>query len=173
MLVHDGDGALGWAAMRPVALAFAFCMACGGGNKRAATAPTPDPIPKTAGPDCSAVSEHLLTLLEKDSAGNADKGAGAQIKEHCTADAWGDDARSCFATAQSDDEAEGCLKLLTDSQNQAFTAMAKKSEPPAAMSETTSVPPASADKPKPKPTTRGAVKKDKPKRDGDPCQGGE
>jgi len=159
--------------MRLVALSFgfAFCMACGGGNKRADTTPppTPDQIPKTAGPDCGAVAEHLLTIMEKDSAGNADKQAGAKVRDACKNDAWTDDARSCFATANTDDEADGCVKLLTDTQKKALTEVAKPKEPAAA--ESAAAPPPPADKPKP--TTRGAVKKDKSTRAGDPCQGGE
>jgi len=160
--------------MRVLAVvAFAMCMACGGGNKKVApTPPTPDQIPKTAGPDCSAVAEHLATLAEHDAVKGPDKAMGAKINEHCKADAWADDARSCFATANTDDEAEGCMKLLTDTQKKVFTEVAKKSEPAAADA---AAPPKEAPKsPSPKGTTRGATKKgDKPTRTGDPCQGGE
>ena len=164
--------------MRVLAVvAFAMCMACGGGNKKVeSTAPTPDQIPKTAGPDCGAVADHLMTLAEHDPVKGPDKAMGAKINEHCKVDAWTDEARSCFATASTDAEAEGCVKLLSDSQQKVFTKVAKQSasEPAAVHSDATAAPPKDAPKaPTPKGTTRGATKKDKPTRTGDPCQGGE
>jgi len=155
-------------------LAFALCMACGGGNKKhTETTPTPDPIPKTAGPSCGAVGEHLATLADRDPSASPDKAMATKFADACKTDAWSDDARSCFATASSDDEAEGCMKLLSEAQQKPFTKMAKKSEPPAAAAEAAEAPPPPPPAPS-KSTTRGAVKKDKPKsRSGDPCQGGE
>lgn len=154
------------------ALAFALCMACGGGNtKHTDTKPTPDPIPKTAGPACGAVGEHLATLADRDPAASPDKAMATKIAQACKTDAWSDDARSCFATANSDDEAEGCMKLLSDAQQQPLRERHK--EPAAAMAPDAE----SAAPPPPAPTkstTRAPVKKDKPKsRSGDPCQGGE
>jgi hypothetical protein len=161
--------------MRVLALTFAmWCMACGGGNKKVeSTAPTPDQIPRTAGPECSAVGEHLATLADHDAVKGPDKAMGAKLTEHCKADAWTDEARSCFATANTDDEAEGCVKLLTDTQKKVFTDVAKKGEPAAVQSDAAAAPPKEAPKTPSKGTTRGATKKDKPTRTGDPCQGGE
>src|ERR1041385_8127900 len=111
--------------------AFALCIACAGGNKKH-TAPTPaDRIPKTAGPTCGAVGEHLATLADRDPAAEPDKAMAQKIAGACKTDAWSDDARSCFATASSDDEAEGCMKLLSDAQKQPL--MERHKEPAAAM----------------------------------------
>jgi hypothetical protein len=163
------------------ALAFALCMACGGGNKKHTDTTPTDPIPKTAGPECGAVGEHLATLADHDAAAGPDKAMAQKIAGACKTDAWSDDARSCFATANSDDEALGCMKLLTEPQHQAFdkATRTKAKEPAAAMAPATAdseAEPAAAEPPPPpkKATTRGPVKKDKPKsRSGDPCQGGE
>ena len=162
------------------ALAFALCMACGGGNKKHTdTAPT-DPIPKTAGPECGAVGEHLATLADHDAAAGPDKAMAQKIAGACKTDAWSDDARSCFATANSDDEALGCMKLLTEPQHQAFDKATRTKAPAAAAAMApadSEAEPAAEPPPPPTPkkaTTRGPVKKDKPKsRSGDPCQGGE
>ncbi len=71
---------------------------CAGGGKQA-QAPAPaasDPIPKTAGPSCKAVVEHLATLADRDPTQPA-KG-DATLRARCESDAWNDDARNCFAT---------------------------------------------------------------------------
>ena len=147
------------------ALAFALCMACGGGNKKHTdTTPTPDPIPKTAGPACSAVGEHLATLADRDPAASPDTAAAKKYSAACTTDAWSDDQRSCLATATSDDEVTGCLGTMTEIQKKPFHDVVKQ-EPASAAAADSAPPPPPAPK---KSTTRGPTKKA-----GDPCQGGE
>ncbi len=147
--------------------------ACGGGPKAVAPkAPEPvaDPIPRTAGPECKLVAEHLMQVVPAEDPETRGK-FGEVARTHCEADKWSDEARSCLNTIESEPEAEGCLELLSDPQRQAFMADAAKLDPGSKGDvETTGAPP----KPKPR-TTRGATKKESspPAKSSDPCQGGE
>src|SRR5690242_17626951 len=93
--------------------------ACGGGKSSATTTPAPkevaDPIPKTAGPACDVVADKLSIVVEAENPDNQ-PAAKASIDEHCKKDKWSDEARSCFATVENDDEVGGCKKMLTDDQ---------------------------------------------------------
>jgi hypothetical protein len=147
--------------------------------------PKPDPIPKTAGPNCKAVAEHAVTVVLADKPDAQPKMADI-LRGHCDTDKWSDEARSCIATAQNESEAEGCSKMLTTAQHEAVKADFEKMEggthehgPMAkpVMAPGSAPPPPADAKPR---TTRGAVKKDKekdakggPSKSGDPCQGGE
>lgn len=46
----------------------------------------------------------------------------AMFELRCEADQWSDEARSCLATITTDAEADGCLQMLTQAQQQALTA---------------------------------------------------
>ena len=155
--------------MKLYALVLSIVAACGGSQKPATVAPpTPDPIPQTAGPSCKEVTVHLATLADRDPTQEAS--ANDALRARCTGDKWSDDARSCFATAQSDEEVNGCKTKLTDSQRTAFPAAKPPADPWAAKKaddgggggkdlQQESVRP-----------TRGSQKK---KPGGDPCEGGE
>ncbi|MGE5186321.1 MAG: hypothetical protein ACM31C_29905 [Acidobacteriota bacterium] len=145
-------------------LVSAFVVGCGSSPKHAAAPgssdPSADPIPKTAGPSCKAVVEHLATLADRDPTKPA-KG-DATLRGRCESDAWSDDARNCFATAQSDGELDGCKSMLTPGQREAFAVSpATPASAPA---------PAPAAEAAPKHGTRGPVPKGKT---GDPDEGGE
>lgn len=148
--------------MRIHALVLGLVLGCGGSAKHTAPPPPPpDPIPKTAGPSCKAVADHLATLADRDPTGDDSKIA-APLREQCEHDGWNDEARSCFATAQNDDEVDGCKTKLTDLQRKSFGGSA-----PAA--------PAAAAAPAPeapKKSTRAPVKKGSSK-SSDPEEGGE
>jgi hypothetical protein len=147
--------------MRLVALL--LVASCGGAPKSTPVAPHPDPIPKTAGPSCKAVAAHLATLADRDPTKEA--APDVAMRNRCETDAWSDDARSCFATAQAEPEVDGCKSMLTDLQRKSFGEDAKPA--PAA--------PAAAAAPPPPPAgeqhrSRAPVKKSKT---GDPCEGGQ
>ena len=153
-----------------LALVGTFLLACGGSPKQAAK-PTPDPIRETAGPSCKDVATHLATLADRDP--TKDPSADTALRTHCENDHWSDEARSCFATANADDEVDGCKTKLTAEQQSGFPA-AKK----AAAKDTWD----SGDKTdkkedngnaKKKGHTRGPVPKDQGKSSSDPCEGGE
>src|SRR5438445_3678647 len=127
--------------MRLVALILVV-EACGGG-KHAAPSPAPDPIPKTAGASCTQVVAHLATLADRDP--TQGEAANEALRARCDTDAWSDEARSCFATAQSEPELDGCKGMLNDRQKQAFVAAPPKKQ---------------EKKPDPDHKTRGPVHKD-------------
>ena len=143
--------------MRLLALLGSVLLGCGGGAAKPVAKPTQDPIPATAGPSCKEVATQLATLADRDP--SKDAKANESLRARCESDHWTDEARSCFATATSDAEVDGCKTKLTAQQQTAF------SQP---------VAPESAPAPKDaaKRKTRGYSPKDKGK-DGDPCEGGE
>jgi hypothetical protein len=157
--------------MRLCALVSCVAMACGGAPKPAAKpTATPDQIPKTAGPSCRDVAAHLSTLADRDPAEDAKLDGG--LRGHCESDGWSDDARSCFATAGSDDEVAGCKTKLSPQQQGAFPTQTAK--PAAATGQGAGSDPWAAPKEGAKHKTRGYVPKDKGKpKDSDPCEGGE
>ncbi|HEY2733351.1 MAG TPA: hypothetical protein VGI70_05165, partial [Polyangiales bacterium] len=110
--------------MKLFALVISALAACGGSQKPAQVGPTPDPIPQTAGPSCKDVTAHLATLADRDPA--KDASANDALRARCTGDHWTDEARSCFATATSDEEVDGCKTKLSDAQRGAFPAIAPK-----------------------------------------------
>lgn len=81
--------------------------------------PPPDPIPATAGPPCDVVAKAAVPVMFADKP-DAHAQASEVLRTRCQDDAWGDEARNCMATAQSDDELAGCSKLLTDAQRTAL-----------------------------------------------------
>jgi len=153
-------------AMRLLAVVL-LCVACGGSPKPAAAPPpAPDPIPKTAGPDCATVADKLAIVVHADKP-DAQGMAKGNFKARCTDDKWSDDARSCFATVDSEAEIDGCRQHLDEAQK---SALAKHL--PASATAAAPAAPASTEAPKPKSkrSTRGAV----PKGDSaDPQEGGE
>ena len=111
--------------MRPMRLLalLALTVGCGGATPAAAPPPAPDPIPETAGPDCGVVADKLAIVVHAD-APDAQAGATSQLRARCTADRWSDEARNCFATAQSDAEIDGCRAHLDEAQNAALAKVA-------------------------------------------------
>jgi hypothetical protein len=161
-----------------------MAVACSGGkNSTKPVTPLPpeqkpDPIPKTAGPECKVVAEQLVHMLLADKP-NKHAMAIPIVTKRCTEDKWSDEARSCAASAQNADEADGCVKHLTPAQKESMQNAAKAFEEdgPDAAAGGPAPPPAA-----PKPTTRGAIKKSEQSKDkgtkgkpkgADPCQGGE
>ena len=143
--------------------------ACGGGGKPATTpvaaAPPPDPIPATAGPGCDVVADRVATVRHAETP-DAQTGARADIAARCTKDAWSDEARSCFATVENDDELDGCRNLLTAAQRDAFGGWgAAGGGAPAPAAAPAPAPP----KAKAKRSTRGPVSRES----ADPEEGGE
>ena len=146
-------------SMRLVALVV-LTVACGGSKPPPPPPPAPDPIPTTAAPDCGTVADKLAIVMHAD-APDAQAAAKAELRARCHDDAWSGEARSCFATVESDAELDGCRQHLTDAQK-AKLAPAGAPAPAAA--------PAPEAAPKKARTTRGA----QPKGDSsDPQEGGE
>ena len=162
--------------MTAFALVFLVLAAgCGGGNKSTKPPdPKPDPIPATAGPDCTSVANHVVTVALADKPDLHAKGV-ALVRTRCSDDKWADDVRSCFATAASHAEVEGCVEKLPEPQRRRLEAEGRKLVGDS--DATTAAPPPSSvpDKPdaKPRGNTRGGTKKGPKPQSGDPCQGGE
>lgn len=155
--------------MKSLAVVCALAAACGSGNKPAKLPdPKPDPIPVTTGPDCGAVASKVVTVMLADKPDLHPK-VIAFVRTRCTDDHWADDVRSCFATATSHPEVEGCVEKLPEPQRRQLETEGKKlvGEP----ETSTAAPPPPPDK---KGTTRGGSNKNGPKpKSADPCQGGE
>jgi hypothetical protein len=159
--------------MRLVAwFALILAAACGGSPKPAAPPPAPDPIPKTAAPPCDVVADKLAIVIHADKP-DAQTAAVAQLRARCAQDKWSDEARSCFATVESDAELDGCKQHLDDAQKAGFAKVAPAHdawEGAAGSAPAPAAAEAPAPKPKAKPRTRGA----QPKGDSsDPQEGGE
>lgn len=142
--------------------------ACGGGGSKASKPTMPDKpavvgdqIPTTAGPECTVVAEHLAQVAFADNV-DAQPGAKEKFQARCTQDKWADDARSCFATVETDDEIDGCKSKLTDAQRGKLGDAPAADAAPAATPETMAAPAEAAAKNKTR-TTRSA----------DPEEGGE
>lgn len=141
---------------------------CGGSSPKSSTpppplAPTADPIPTSAGPECSVVAEKLAIVVEAEKP-DAQAGARELIRARCTEDKWSDEARSCFATVENDAEVDGCKNKLTDAQR---TKMGD--DAPAAAA---AAPGSAAGSPKATPMPATANKKGST-RSADPEEGGE
>jgi len=148
-------------------------VACGGSPKPKTPPPAPDPIPKTAGPDCAVVADKLAIVVHADKP-DAQAMAKGNFKARCTDDKWSDEARSCFATVESEAEIDGCRQHLTDPQKAAFAKHAPPAESPAAPAATAAAAPAEEAKPAPKPKAKRSTRGAQPKGDSsDPQEGGE
>jgi hypothetical protein len=151
-------------------LDLAFVAACGGSSsKSATTTPSPegpqvaDPIPTSAGPECSVVAEKLAIVVEAEKP-DAQAGARELIQARCTQDKWSDEARSCFATVENDAEVDGCKAKLTDAQR------VKMGDDAAPTADAAAAPKGAA--PAPKPAVGSSGKKGST-RSADPEEGGE
>jgi hypothetical protein len=160
--------------MRLLAL-LVLTAACGGSPKPAPStpAPAPDPIPKTAAPKCDVVADKLAIVIHADKP-DSQAGAKAQLRARCSQDSWSEEARSCFATVESDAELDGCKQHLDATQKEGFAKVAPAHDAWEGAAGSAPAPaaaaPAGAPKPKAKPRTRGA----QPKGDSsDPQEGGE
>ncbi len=162
--------------MTRFALVLLLAGACGGGGaSKSSTTPgvpgeTPDPIPRTKGPDCAIVADRLATVAHADT---PDRQAEARdkLRMRCADDKWTDEARSCFATVETDDEINGCGKLLTDAQR---AQLDMPGGPDVDMSPKggaagAAAPGGDSGKAKTRGGTRGAGQKTS----SDPCEGGE
>jgi len=111
----------------------------------------------------------MVTLAERDVAHpEADTALAKSVEDRCQSDKWPDDVRSCFATINTEPEADGCMNMLPKEQRWAFDA--KKAAPEADADSS------AMKSEQPKGTTRGAVKKPAPKpksKASDPCEGGQ
>jgi len=78
--------------------------ACGG----AATAPAP----RSSGPSCAAVADHLVFLAEADnSAGASDElaaGIRGEAEHQCATGPWSPARRECLAVAATQDDTLAC-----------------------------------------------------------------
>jgi len=156
--------------MKLYVLVLSVVAACGGSQKPATVPPpTPDPIPQTAGPSCKDVTAHLATLADRDP--TQDASANETLRQRCTSDKWTDDARSCLATAQSDDEVNGCKTKLTDAQRSAFPAPKPAADPWAQKKDAAGGGAPGGLEQESARHTRAPQKKSKT--GGDPCEGGE
>jgi hypothetical protein len=102
----------------------------------------------------------------------------AIIDKRCTTDKWSDEARSCFATAETNDEMKGCAEAkLTEAQRKSVEddMDAVEKEPEAAGVAKPAKPTDAGAAPKR--ATRGASPKGgstpKGANSSDPCQGGQ
>jgi len=146
-----------------------FAAACGGSTPKSSETtpvegPVADPIPTSAGPECSVVAEKLAIVVEAEKP-DAQAGARELILARCSEDKWSDEARSCFATVENDAEVEGCKKKLTDTQRTKMggDAPATAGAPAPGASSTAT----------PTPTPASAKKKKGSTRSADPEEGGE
>lgn len=147
--------------------------ACGGGTPKSSSGPATvgngevaDPIPMTKGPDCSIVADRLATVAHADT---PDRQAEARdmLRTRCAEDKWSDAARNCFSTVETDDEIDGCHKLLTDAQRAKLHLPSDTSKGNAAGAPAGA---AAADGPvRTRDGTRGAGHRSS----SDPCEGGE
>src|SRR4051812_18439311 len=147
--------------MRLLAL-IVLTVACGGGSKPVAgPPPAPDPIPKTAGPGCDVVADKLAIVLHADKP-DAQASAKAELRARCSGDKWSDEARSCFATVESDAELDGCRQHLDESQKPGLAKLAPGS---AATEAAPAAAPAPEAAPPPKTTKKRATRGGQPKSD--------
>lgn len=146
--------------------------ACGGGAPKSATGPgvpgggeVADPIPATKGPDCAVVADKLATVAHAET---PDRQAEARdkLRLRCIDDKWTDEARSCFATVETDAEIDGCGKHLTEAQRGQLQMSTPEAAP---KTNATTAPPPPGDKPKGRGNTRGPTQRNS----SDPCEGGE
>jgi hypothetical protein len=147
--------------------------ACGGSGKPVAPSappPAPDPIPTTVGPDCKVVADKLAIVVHA-AKPDAQASASADLRTRCADDKWSDEARSCFATVESDTEIDGCKQHLTDAQKPALEKLAPTNDAWSGGAAAPAAAPAPAAKPEPKKrSTRGATPKTE---SADPQEGGE
>lgn len=142
--------------------------ACGGSSPKSTTTPPPlppaaDPIPTSAGPECSVVADKLAIVVEAEKP-DAQAGARELIRARCTEDKWSDEARSCFATVENDAEVDGCKLKLTDAQR------TKMGDDAPAAADAVPTSPAGGAQATPMPAT---AKKKGSTRSADPEEGGE
>lgn len=161
-------------AMTRFAVVLLLVAGCGGGGgaPKRSTGPgvgageTADPIPKTKGPDCAIVADRLATVAHADTPERQAE-ARDKLRTRCADDKWTDEARSCFATVETDDEIEGCGKLLTDAQRAQLDLPAAMN--PKGNAASSPAPGGDSGKSKTRGGTRGAGQKSS----SDPCEGGE
>jgi hypothetical protein len=157
--------------MRLFAL-LALTVACGGSPKPATPPPAPDPIPKTAGPDCAIVADKLAIVVHADKPDEQAMAKG-NLKARCTDDKWSDEARSCFATVETEAEIEGCRSHLSDAQKAALSKHVPASEAAGAPAATAAAAAPEEAKPAPKPKAKRSTRGATPKDSSDPQEGGE
>jgi hypothetical protein len=108
---------------RRVALGVAMLLGCGR-LPPAEPAARRDPIPRTGGPGCKAAAGRMAVVIGEHAPDQADGDVHerALFELRCEIDHWSDEARSCLATITADAEADGCLQMLSRTQQQALAA---------------------------------------------------
>lgn len=146
--------------------------ACGGSAKPAKTSTdstsagsgaVADPIPRTAGPECTVVADRLAIAAAPDRTDEQAK-IRADAATRCREDQWSDEARSCFAAVENEAEFEGCVGMLTPEQ---------KAKLPGRSAEAPTEGAAPADPVAPMKEPASAKKKPGGTRSADPEEGGE
>jgi hypothetical protein len=147
-------------------------VACGGSPKQTTPPLAPDPIPKTAGPDCAVVADKLSIVVHADKPDEQAMAKG-NLKARCMDDKWSDEARSCFATVESEAEIEGCRSHLDDKQKAGLAKHVPVAEGAAAAPATAAAPEAAKPAPPPKAKAKHSTRGATPKDSSDPQEGGE
>lgn len=166
--------------MRTAIFALVIAAGCGGSSKSQTMAKS------DAAPTCAAVADAMLAPLSEgkdQTKAMLDKKQelAGMIATRCTEDAWTEDARRCFTTVKTVDDADRCGTLLTDEQQANLKAKLGPGEPadaPAAAAEPAAEPPPSPVAVEPErdrvaPPKPKAKKATKTRKTGDPCDGGE
>ncbi len=111
-----------------VAWGVSVLLACGSGPppREPAVRPAPrrDPIPRTRGPSCRALADRMAVVIGEHAPIQPEGNVHAHglYELRCDTGGWSDDARSCLATISSDEEADGCLRLLDRDQRRRLAA---------------------------------------------------
>jgi hypothetical protein len=132
------------------------------------------PMAAADGPTCAAAADHTMDLLSK-GAPDARPGLVKSIRDtlvsHCEKDEWSAATRTCFAQVASKEDAQTCETSLSEVQRQALD----KEHVGGGDAGGAAAPAPSAAMPPPPPSSgsRGATTKNKPKKGGDPEDGGE
>ena len=111
----------------------------------------------------------LLTAGKQNVPPNEVKQVRDVIVDHCTKDAWSAELRQCLVDMHSVNDADACEAKMTDPQKQALDAEmgGSAAPPPPAAEPAAAAPPAPG---APANSTRGPAQK--PKKSGDPEDGG-
>lgn len=133
-------------------------------------------MPAAGGTTCEQATGRMIDLLtagKKDVPPDQVKAFHDMFVQHCQADAWSSDVRGCFSAMKTIDEGEKCADMMTDAQKKAIDAeMGKGDEPPPPPPEDQVAPAATAPPPPGSPANSTRGPSSKPKKSGDPCDGG-
>jgi hypothetical protein len=155
---------------------------CGGDSKPTTSKTTP--ATPAATDRCAPAAEHVVDLmsqLAKDAPPERVASFKQSFVQHCQKDKWSTDMQSCVIDAKKQDDFEKCDTFMTPEQKEALSkddnddggGAAGAAPPPPAQAV-----PANIAQPKPEPAAKSVMPDDKkrsskPKKGGDPCEGGE